>query len=212
MVEVGIEGSKEREDTLRVDHEKQHIVVDVLNAAARAMYKEIGEKVEVLCSHVMERTTLESADANVTGEQSWCLPELQEMMETCVLVSDLVREIQQTGGRATRQGNKPGAPGWWDSTVGSVSGWARYCTEGMAGVEDLCKQMVGVVLPEAIKAAFSHDPAVMQAVGALSHIQGAVETAHEELVRIRAQHSKLKEFEVNYPEKVEEISQRQVRF
>ena len=189
--------------------EKQKNYLLVLHRSAEVLYKGVGESLRILYNCVTEKTAACNRVEPCWIRQSWCLPELQEMLEKVVILSDIMAGIQQLGGSTLREllVQDPEVLG---STIKGVPEWTLRCTAWVAGVENFCNQMTGLVLPEAIKAAISHDPAVMDAFIALSQIRVAVDGALEQIVGINVQHSRLKDLESSYPEKVGEISQQQV--
>lgn len=189
--------------------EKQKNYLLALHRAAVVLYKGVGESLRILYNFVTEKTAACNRLEPSWIRQSWCLPELQEMLEKVVILSDIMAGIQHLGGNTLREllVQDPEVVG---SSINGVPEWTLRCTAWVAGVENFCNQMTGLVLPEAIKAAISHDPAVMDAFTALSQIRVAVDGALEQIVGINVQRSCLKDLESSYPEKVEEISQQQV--
>ncbi|KAJ7561858.1 hypothetical protein O6H91_03G044300 [Diphasiastrum complanatum] len=189
--------------TLEIE-EKRTKVVMVLQAAAASLFGELGEKIAIIQNAAIERAVFGIGDDLGTQNPRWCLSELQELVERCLLTSLILTEVQQAGIQTSLR-----AAGSWESSTSVIADWAVKCRACVNGVEDLANQMVGVVLPEAIKASLSRDPAVMEAFANISQIRGAVDTALQQVVQIEIQRSALVELENNYAEKVGEISQRQ---
>ncbi|KAL3689850.1 hypothetical protein R1sor_016159 [Riccia sorocarpa] len=172
--------------------EKRAKVKFVLQASLETLFTEIYESVSEVST---DGETLPSGDEKALGNWKWCLPELEIHAEKWVLISELVAELHYLGSPV---------PG----TFREVADWADNCRACIAGVADLGNQMVGLVLPETIKAALSHDPAVLDAFTSLSRLRSSVDLALEQVSVIEAQKSSLLDLERSYPERVEEISKR----
>lgn len=184
--------------------EKRMKVIAVLQAASTTMFSKISERVSDLCSlKIVNGVTVVGPGSN-EEDKFWCLPELLGQTQRCVLVSEIMTEIYQT----VAQGTGSRSMTWWDPATSAFGEWAVRCQMCIVGVQHLVSQMVGVVLPEAIKAALSHDPAVMEAFASLSQIRGTVDTAVEQVAELEMQRSSLSELERSYPEKFDEISRR----
>ncbi|KAL2631959.1 hypothetical protein R1flu_016645 [Riccia fluitans] len=174
--------------------EKRAKVKYVLQTSVEALLTEIYESV---CEVTAEgETFLSSGEEKAVENWKWCLPQLQIQAEKWALISELVTELHRLGSPLP-------------STFCEVVDWAESCRACIAGVADLSNQMVGLVLPETIKAARSHDPAVLEAFTSLSGLRYSVDLALEQVSVIEAQKSSLLDLEKSYPKKVEQISKRQ---
>ncbi|BBN09596.1 serine/threonine-protein kinase SMG1 [Marchantia polymorpha subsp. ruderalis] len=173
--------------------EKRAKVKFVLQMSVATLFNEIYESVGKLTA---DRGAYRNVDEKSMESWDWCLPQLQVQIEKWLLISDLVTELHQLGSPLA-------------NTFSQVVEWAGNCRACMTGVEDLGNQMVGLVLPETIKATLSHDPAVLEAFTSLSRLRSSVDLALEQVSVIEAQRSSLLDLEKSYPEKVEQISKRQ---
>ncbi|XP_024528271.1 serine/threonine-protein kinase SMG1 [Selaginella moellendorffii] len=186
------QGKKDEDDAGLYDFEERRLkVILVLQSAASTIYSEIGNHAANLQGVGMEESI-----------RRWCFPELEGLVERAVLVSDVLNELQQFSGKATGYRANP-----WDSNS-SFTAELKGFTDCLAGIDHLVKQMIGVVLPEAVKAALSQDPAVMDAFASLSQIRGAIDTTLEKVAEIEMQKSALLELERTYPDRLEELVKR----
>lgn len=166
--------------------DKRAKVLSVLHACVSNVVGEISVSV---------RARISDGGLFLFGKESdleaWrsCLPDFQKHVEQWVLMSEVVTEFHQLGCPLT------------DGLIQVVE-WAQSCRACIAGVEDLGNQLGRLVLPEALKASLSHDPAVLEAFSSLSRVRLSVDAAVEQIAVIEAQRSSLLDLEESYPEKI----------
>ncbi|KAH9313316.1 hypothetical protein KI387_028351, partial [Taxus chinensis] len=186
--------------------EKKVKVLTVLHVAAASLYCEIKGKIFNICNSLTDRITSGPGEGIRSQNWKWCLPDLEEQVERCALVINIVTEVQQMSGQIFIQRG----PGWWDTTGSGDDNWNSSIQGCLTASHSLVSQMTGHALPEAIKSVHSHNNSIMEAFGSLSQIRGEIDTALEQLAEIEIQRSSLIELERTYHEKVEGITKDKV--
>lgn len=194
-------------DVVSSDYVERKVkVLTVLYLAAAALYSEIKDKIFNICNFLTERITVGPGEDIGYQNWKWCLPDLEEQVAKCTLISGIVNEVQQMSGQNSFQRGS----GWWD-TMGSVDeDWTLSFQGCLTAIRRLVGHLVGRAIPESIRSVLSHSPAIMEAFGSLSQIRGAVDTALEQLADIEMQRASLLELERTYYANVEEITERKV--